>query len=70
MPQLTEHSTPINTYKIYQHHPIPSYSNGAVVQVSDQTNFNNRQQLKRERYRRIMIDRMFSIFDEDGLLEI
>ncbi|CAF0777041.1 unnamed protein product [Rotaria sordida] len=66
---------------------IPSYSNGAVINIYDQTNFINQQQqqqqqsamifqnpneqqltlqLKRERQRRTMIDRMVSMFDEDG----
>lgn len=68
MSQLPEHSTPsMYTYKVYRHHPIPSYPNGAIVQVSDQTNVNNQKQLKRERYRRTMIHRMFAKFDEDGL---
>jgi hypothetical protein len=50
--QLTDISTPsVYTYKIYRSHPE------AFVQ----------QQLKRERYRRTMIDRLFSKFDDDGL---
>lgn len=57
-----------NRYKVYRHIPIPSYSNNAPIQVYDNKNLNNQQQLKRERYRRSMIDRMFIIFDEDGSL--
>lgn len=68
MPQLSEQPA---YYKVYRHHPIPSYSNGAVVQVSsDQNKLNNQKQFKRERYRRLMIDRIFTKFDEDGLLFI
>jgi hypothetical protein len=49
-------------YKIYQ----PSYPNGAIVQVHNPVNFSNQQPLKRERYRRKMIDRIFLLFDEDA----
>ncbi|CAF1136162.1 unnamed protein product [Rotaria sp. Silwood1] len=58
-----------NNYKIYRHIPISSYSNNGIVQVYNQRNFNNQQQerqLRRERYRRIMIDKIFFIFDEDA----
>ncbi len=61
-----------------QFNNIPSYSNAAVVQVHNQQqsssiivqNPNEQQftlQIRRERQRRAMIDRMVSIFDEDGL---
>ncbi|CAF1062818.1 unnamed protein product [Adineta steineri] len=69
--QVIDHSTSsmyppqVNSYKVYRRLPIPSYSNGAVGQVYDQTNVNRQQELKRERYRRTMIDKMFSLFDED-----
>jgi hypothetical protein len=41
--------TQLNPYKVYRRfpnpiQPIPSYSNGAVVQIYGQTNFNNQQQ--------------------------
>ncbi|CAF4676754.1 unnamed protein product, partial [Rotaria sp. Silwood2] len=70
--QLKNLSTPSNrlqldNYKIYRHIPISSYSNNAIVQANYQRNLNNQQQqLRRERYRRIMIDRIFLIFDEDA----
>ncbi|CAF1440691.1 unnamed protein product [Rotaria sordida] len=74
--QVTTPRTPsnhlqLNNYNIYQHIPISSYSNSGFVQVYNQRNFHNQQQqqqkqLRRERYRRIMIDRMFLIFDEDA----
>ncbi len=69
--QLTDRSTPsIHSYKFYRVHSTPNYPNEVIVQVSDQTNFfNQQQQLTRERYRRTMIDRLFSKFDEDGLLK-
>jgi hypothetical protein len=51
-------------YKIYR--PIPSYANGMIVQVHNPANFSNQEPLKRERYRRKMIDRMFLSFDEDS----
>jgi hypothetical protein len=62
-----------------QFNNIPSYSNAAVVQVHNQQqsssiivqNPNEQQftlQIRRERQRRAMIDRMVSLFDEDGLL--
>jgi hypothetical protein len=61
-----------------QFNNIPSYSNAAVVQVHNQQqtsiivqNSNEQQftlQIRRERQRRAMIDRMVSLFDEDGLL--
>jgi hypothetical protein len=76
MVQLTEQSVyPQQTYKIYRRfpnqieqpmQPIPSYSNGAVVQIYDQTNSHNQQQFRRERQRRAMIDKIVTIFDEDG----
>jgi len=70
--QITDNSTPtsLNSYKVYRRLPISSYSNGAPVHVYDQTNLINQQQLKRERYRRTMIDRIFLLFDEDGLFLI
>jgi hypothetical protein len=75
MVQITDNSTPtiyppINSYKVYRRLPISSYSNGAAVHVYDQTNLINQQQLKRERHRRTMIDRIFLLFDEDGLFLI
>ncbi len=90
--QLTDRSTysqqPFNIYRRYpiqqqqQLNNIPSYSNGAVVQVYDQTsqqqssafvqqNPNQQKltlQLRRERQRRSMIDKIVVLFDEDGLL--
>ncbi|CAF4581227.1 unnamed protein product [Rotaria sp. Silwood1] len=97
MVQLTGGSRYLQpSYKVYrrisnpvqqQLKNIPSYSNGAVVNIYDQTNFINQHQqhqqqpsmivrnsneqqaplqLKRERQRRAMIDRIVSIFDEDG----
>lgn len=42
---------------------IPSYPNGMIVQIRNE----NQRQFKRERYRRSMIDRLFSQFDDDGL---
>lgn len=45
---------------------IPSYSNGAVVKIYDQPELLS-VQVKRERQRRAMIDRMLTMFDEDGL---
>jgi len=89
--ELTDRSYPQQTFKVYRRFPnpiqqplnnIPSYSNGAVVQVYDQTNFINQQQssvivqnsnqqltlqIRRERQRRAMIDKIVTIFDEDGL---
>jgi hypothetical protein len=77
---------PQQTYKVYRRFPnlnnVPSYSNGAMVQIHDQTNqqqqptsiiqnSNTQQltlQLRRERQRRSMIDRMVILFDDDGLL--
>ena len=54
-PLLVDQSTSsLPSYKIYRAHSLPSYS---IVQ----------RQFKRERYRRTMIDRLFSQFDEDGL---
>ena len=50
------------SYKIYR----PSYPNGAIVQVHNPANFSNQQPLKRERYRRKMLDRIFLLFDEDA----
>ncbi|CAF0735013.1 unnamed protein product [Adineta steineri] len=59
-----------------QFNNIPSYSNAAIVQVHSQQNptiyvqnSNEQQytlQLRRERQRRAMIDRMVTLFDEDG----
>ncbi|CAF2524319.1 unnamed protein product [Rotaria sp. Silwood2] len=98
MVQLSDRSLyhPQPSYKVYrrisnpvqqQLKNIPSYSNGAVIKIYDQTNFihhhqqqqqqssmivqnpNEQQltlQLKRERQRRVMIDRIVSIFDDDG----
>jgi hypothetical protein len=71
--QLTDHPQ-INTYQVYRRFPsptqkiLPSYSNNAGIRVYDQTNSNNqqKQQLRRERQRRIMIDKLFLLFDEDG----
>jgi hypothetical protein len=79
--QLTDRSTySQQSFKVYRRFPnsiqqqlnnIPSYSNGAVVQIYDQTNFNNQQQLtlqiRRERQRRAIIEKIVTIFDEDGL---
>ncbi len=48
---------------------IPSYSNGAVVQIYDQQQSSaivQNHQLKRERQRRAMIEKIVTIFDEDG----
>lgn len=96
MVQLTDRSPyPQQSYQVYRRFPtpiqqpqqfnnIPSYSNGAVVQVYDQTNFNNQQQqpaaviqtpnqqqislqLRRERQRRAIIDKIVVLFDENGL---
>ncbi|CAF1191566.1 unnamed protein product [Rotaria magnacalcarata] len=69
--QLKDSSTPsiypqLDKYNVYRHIPIPSYSNHAVIQVYGNKNFNNQQQLRRERYRRTMIDRMFLMFDDDA----
>ncbi len=85
--QLTDRSVySPQSFNVYRRYPnpiqqkqvnqIPSYSNGANVQIYDQTNFNNQQQslammqnqqLRRERQRRAMIEKIFIIFDEDGL---
>jgi hypothetical protein len=77
MVQLTDRFVyPQQTYKVYrrfqnqQLNNIPSYSNGASVQVYDQqlnVQNSNTLQLRRERQRRAMIDRMVILFDEDGL---
>jgi hypothetical protein len=58
---------PFNFYKIYRRVPIASYSSGTIGQVYSQSNFNPPQELRRERYRRTMINRLFLTFDEDGL---
>ncbi len=74
---------PIQQQQQQQINNIPSYSNGASVQIYDQTNFNNQQQssaivqnpnpqqltlqIRRERQRRAIIDKIVLIFDEDGL---
>ncbi|CAF3298662.1 unnamed protein product [Rotaria socialis] len=69
--QFKDSSTPsiypqLDKYNVYRHIPIASYSNNAVIQVYDDKNLNNQPQLRRERYRRAMIDRMFLMFDEDA----
>lgn len=70
--QWMSHSTtpsPMEPYRTYRHMPIllanvqPSYSNGGTVQLHSQRNFS---QLRRERHRRAMIDRLLLIFDDDG----
>ena len=95
MVQLTDRSHPQQSFKVYRRFPnpiqqqlnnIPSYSNGAVVQIYDQTNINNQQQsspivqnpnqqqqqftlqVRRERQRRAMIEKIVTMFDEDGWL--
>ncbi len=70
-----------HTFNVYRRYPnsiqqqqinrIPSYSNSAFVQVYDQqqqvsASVQN-QQLRRERQRRAMVDKMVIIFDEDGI---
>ena len=61
--------SPTDPYRVYRHMPIllanlqPSYSNGGTVQVHSQRNFS---QLRRERHRRAMIDRLLLAFDDDG----
>ena len=82
-----------NSAKAYRHYsipsqqqqqlrqPIPSYSNGAQVQISNlvyrpqqqqqpiSSAMNNNvmnQQLQREQQRRAMIDKMLALFDDDG----
>ena len=45
---------------------LPSYSNGALVQINGVKNVSYQQALKRERHRRMMINRMLLLFDEDG----
>lgn len=62
-----------NSLQQQQINPIPSYSNGAVVQVYDQQQQQasavvQNQQLRRERQRRGMIEKVVTIFDEDGQL--
>ena len=58
----------VNSYKIYRRIPHSSYSNHAVEHAYSPTNINHQQEFKRERYRRTMIERLFTSFDEDGLL--
>ena len=58
----------LHTYKIYRHFPILSYSNGVEIQTHNQIHAGNQKQLRRERYRRTMINNMFLLFDENGLL--
>ena len=67
MVELTNQSP----YKIYRHFPnsiqeIPSYSNGFRVQINNQQQNLNQLQFKRERQRRVMIDKIITLFDEDG----
>ena len=71
---------PPPTFHVYRRFPnpiqqqqqlnrLPNYPNSAIVQVYDQqvpTNVQN-QQLRRERQRRAMIDKMVTIFDDDGM---
>lgn len=82
MVQLNDRSMyPQQSFKVYRRFPhsnIPSYSNAAYVHVHNQQqqssiivqNTNEQQfalQIRRERQRRAMIDRMVLLFDEDGL---
>ena len=69
-------------YRTYQRYPtqqlnnnnlnsIPSYSNGAYVQIYNPQSAifmhnSNQLQIRRERQRRAMIDRLVVLFDEDG----
>lgn len=85
MVQLANRSPyPQQSFKIYRRlpNPVPSYPNNAIVQIYDQTNYNQQQpssmivqnpnqqqitlQLKRERQRRTMIDKIILLFDENG----
>ncbi|UJR09586.1 hypothetical protein I4U23_013821 [Adineta vaga] len=67
MVHFIDRSTPVmysqlNSYKIYRRIPLLSSSNNNAYSP---TNSNHQQELKRERYRRTMIDRLFTFFDED-----
>lgn len=77
MIQLTDQSAHLSqSYRVYRRmppNPIPSYSNGALVQSFDQQQQQQQslvmiqnQQLRRERQRRSMIDQIVTMFDEDG----
>lgn len=75
MVQLADQSAhPLQSYRVYRRmpNPIPSYSNGAVVQNYDQQQQQppqaiiQDQQIRRERQRRAMIEKIVTIFDEDG----
>ncbi len=63
-------SAAVQVYDQQQVNRMPKYPNNDVVQVYDKqqvsTNVQN-QQLRRERQRRAMIDKMVTIFDEDGI---
>lgn len=73
MIQLADQSAlPPQSYRVYRRmpNPIPSYSNGAVVQNYDQQQppqaIIQDQQIRRERQRRAMVEKIVTIFDEDG----
>ncbi|UJR36515.1 hypothetical protein I4U23_029236 [Adineta vaga] len=81
MVQLSDRPVYPQSYKMYRRFPNqqvnthPGYSNAAVVQVRQpaavilQNHPNEQQltlQLRRERQRRAMIDKMVTLFDEDG----
>ena len=78
MVQLTERLPyPQQSFNVYRRFPnpiqqpvhlIPSYSNGGAVQVYNPQSsvIAQNQQFKRERQRRAMVEKIITIFDEDG----